>query len=74
MAVWFHTRFRELGVEGASSHSGRRTFITGLAKKIVEAGGSLRDVQELAGHTSLATTQKYIQGDSAAKRNVMKLI
>src|SRR5436190_5736245 len=31
--------------------------------------GSLRDVQELAGHTSLATTQKYIQGDSAAKRN-----
>jgi integrase/recombinase XerD len=69
-----HTRFRELGVQGASSHSGRRTFITSLAKKIVEAGGSLRDVQELAGHTSLATTQKYIQGDSAAKRNVMKLI
>jgi integrase/recombinase XerD len=60
VAVWFHTRFRELGVQGASSHSGRRTFITSLAKKIVEAGGSLRDVQELAGHTSLATTQKYI--------------
>jgi integrase/recombinase XerD len=74
VAVWFHTRFRELGVQGASSHSGRRTFITSLAKKIVEAGGSLRDVQELAGHTSLATTQKYIQGDTAAKRNVMKLI
>jgi integrase/recombinase XerD len=74
VAVWFHTRFSELGVQGASSHSGRRTFITSLAKKIVEAGGSLRDVQELAGHTSLATTQKYIQGDSAAKRNVMKLI
>jgi hypothetical protein len=30
--------------------------------------------QELAGHTSLVTTQKYIQGDSAAKRNVIKLI
>jgi hypothetical protein len=29
---------------------------------------------EFAGHTSLATTQKYIQGDTAAKRNVMKLI
>jgi hypothetical protein len=37
-------------------------------------GGSLRDVQELAGHTSLATTQRYIQGDTAAKRNVIKLI
>jgi integrase/recombinase XerD len=74
VAVWF-TRFREFGVQGASNHSGRRTFITSLAKKIIEAGGSLRDVQELAGHISLATTtQKYIQGDTAAKRDVMKLI
>jgi integrase len=74
IAVWFHTKFAGLRIEGASSHSGRRTFITSAAKKIVEAGGSLRDVQELAGHTSLATTQRYIQGDSEAKRNVIKLI
>ncbi len=74
VAVWFHTRFGELGIEGASSHSGRRTFITAAAKKITEAGGSLRDVQELAGHASLATTQRYIQGDTAAKRNVIGLI
>jgi integrase/recombinase XerC len=74
VAVWFLTRFREIGVEGASSHSGRRTFITAAAKKITEAGGSLRDIQELAGHSSLATTQRYIQGDSAAKRNVIALI
>jgi integrase len=74
VAVWFHTRFAELGIEGASSHSGRRTFITAAAKKITEAGGSLRDVQELAGHSSLATTQRYIQGDTAAKRNVIGLI
>jgi integrase/recombinase XerC len=74
VAVWFHTRFAELGVEGASSHSGRRTFITAAAKKITEAGGSLRDVQELAGHSSLATTQRYIEGDAAAKRNVIGLI
>src|SRR5215203_3530964 len=33
VAVWFHTRFAELGIEGASSHSGRRTFITAAAKK-----------------------------------------
>jgi integrase len=74
VAVWFLTRFREIGIEGASSHSGRRTFITATAKKIAEAGGSLRDIQELAGHSSLATTQRYIQGDTAAKRNVIGLI
>jgi integrase/recombinase XerD len=74
VAVWFLTRFREIGIEGASSHSGRRTFITATAKKISEAGGSLRDIQELAGHSSLATTQRYIQGDTAAKRNVIGLI
>src|ERR1051326_2848847 len=74
IAVWFITRFREIGIEGASPHSGRRSFITAAAKKITEAGGSLRDIQELAGHSSLATTQRYIQGDSQAKRNVIGLI
>jgi integrase len=71
--VWFHRLYQELGFGGASSHSGRRTFITRIAKKIVEAGGSLRDVQELAGHASLSTTQRYIQGDSAAKRRVVDM-
>ena len=50
------------------------TFITKAAKRIVEAGGSLRDIQELAGHSSLATTQRYIQGDSRAKQNVVRMI
>ena len=72
--VWFHRLFQSLGFAGASSHSGRRTFVTRCAKKIIEAGGSLRDVQELAGHASLATTQRYIQGDSAAKRKVVDLL
>jgi integrase/recombinase XerD len=45
VAVWFHTRFREIGIKGASSRSGIRTFITSQARKIVEAGGSQRDVQ-----------------------------
>jgi integrase/recombinase XerD len=71
--VWFHRLYESLGFQGASSHSGRRTFVTRTAKKIVEAGGSLRDVQELAGHASLATTQRYIQGDTDAKRRVVDL-
>ena len=74
VAVWFHTRYAELGIVGASSHSGRRSFITAAAKKISEAGGSLRDIQELAGHSSLATTQRYIQGETLAKRKVIDLI
>jgi integrase len=68
---WFAELYQRLGYDGCSSHSGRRSFITAAAKKIIQAGGSLRDVQELAGHTSLTTTQRYIQGDSEAKRRVV---
>ena len=68
--VWFHRLYEGLGMDGCSSHSGRRTFVTKAAHKIVEAGGSLRDVQQLAGHTSLATTQRYIEGSNDAKRKV----
>ena len=45
--------YLELGFEGCSSHSGRRTFITNAARKISLVGGSLRDVQALARHSSL---------------------
>jgi site-specific recombinase XerC len=58
----------------AQSHSGRRTFITQSAREITQCGGSLRDVQELAGHASLATTQRYIAGDAEAKRRVVALL
>jgi site-specific recombinase XerD len=40
----------------------------------VEAGGSLRDVQQLMGHASLQTTQRYVEGNSDAKRKLMSLI
>jgi integrase len=72
--VWFHRLYASLDFAGASSHSGRRTFVTRCAKEIVDAGGSLRDVQELAGHASLQTTQRYIHGDSAAKRKGRGLV
>jgi integrase len=73
MQVWFRRLYESLGFKGASSHSGRRTFVTRCAKKIIEAGGWLRDVQELAGHASRATTQRYIQGNTDAKRRVVDL-
>lgn len=53
---WFWTLYRHLGMEGCSSHSGRRTAITRWARKISSVGGSLRDVQALARHSSLQMT------------------
>lgn len=50
-----------LGLEGCTSHSGRRSFITRGATRANTVGSSLRDVQELAGHRNLVTTQTYIQ-------------
>jgi integrase/recombinase XerD len=52
----FHYWYKEAKIEGASSHSGRRGFITNLANKGVHA----RILMELAGHSSLSVTQKYI--------------
>lgn len=70
----FKRWYTDLGLLGCSSHSGRRTFITNAAKKISTVGGSLRDVQILAGHSSLAVTQRYIEGDSEACRKIVELI
>jgi integrase/recombinase XerC len=71
--VWSSRLYGKLGFTGANSHSGRRTFIQ-AARKIIQCCGSLRDVQELAGHASLATTQQYIQGSTEAKQRVVALI
>ncbi len=70
----FQRWYRDLGLVGCSSHSGRRTFITNAARKISTVGGSLRDVQHLAGHSSLQTTQRYIEGDSQARKRVVDLV
>jgi integrase/recombinase XerD len=67
----FRSWFRKLGFAGASSHSGRRSFITRAARKISEVGGSIRDVQALAGHSSIATTQRYIDVDPQAQRKLI---
>jgi integrase/recombinase XerD len=74
IVVWFNRAFRSVGLKGCSSHSGRRTFVTRAARLVHKAGGSLRDVQLLAGHRSIQTTQRYIDGDSDAQRKLVALI
>ncbi|WP_371039530.1 tyrosine-type recombinase/integrase, partial [Rhodosalinus sp. FB01] len=66
--------YTDLGLAGCSSHSGRRTFITNAAKKISTVGGSLRDVQALAGHSSLTVTQRYIEAEGEAQRKIVDLM
>jgi integrase len=67
----FKDWFARLGFKGASSHSGRRTFITKAARKVGEVGGSLRDVQALAGHASIAVTQRYVDQDPEAQKKLV---
>lgn len=71
---WFGALYGELGFDGCSSHSGRRTFITQAARLVSKTGGSLKDIQELAGHRALTTTERYIEGDRDAQRKLVQLL
>lgn len=70
LAQTFHYIYEGAGVAGASSHSGRRGFITSLAHK----GVSAKVLMELAGHKSLAVTQKYIDVNPAMLRAAVELV
>jgi integrase/recombinase XerD len=69
-AQHFLTLYRRAGIAHASSHSGRRTFITQLASK----GVPVRVLASLAGHRSIATTQRYIDVNDEMKRSAVELI
>lgn len=66
--------FQKLGWTGVSSHSLRRTFITNAARAVSSVGGSLREVQDLAGHASIAMTQRYIVVSEDVKKDLMKKV
>ena len=65
----FRAIYAEAGIAGASSHSGRRTFITNLATK----GVGVRVLAALAGHASIATTQRYIDVNDTQMRMAVEL-
>jgi integrase/recombinase XerD len=62
--------YRAAGIDGATSHSGRRTFITNLA----ERGVSARVLMSLAGHQNLSTTQRYIDIKPSMLRAAVELV
>ncbi|MBS0536390.1 MAG: site-specific integrase [Proteobacteria bacterium] len=70
MCQLFLNIYKEAGIKGASSHSGRRTFITNLASKSI----SVRVLAALAGHSSISTTQRYIDVNDDQLRNAVELV
>ena len=70
LTQWFFWLYRKAGISSASSHSGRRTFITNLANK----GVGVRVLASLAGHKSINTTMVYIDTNDNIKRQAVELV
>ena len=62
--------YAQVAIGGATSHSGRRTYLTELAAK----GVGVRVLAEMAGHASIQTTQRYIDVNDDMMRNACELI
>jgi integrase/recombinase XerD len=62
--------YRAAGIAGATSHSGRRGFITTLANHSV----GIKTIMELAGHRQLSNTQRYISVTPEQKRKAVELV
>jgi integrase/recombinase XerD len=70
LAQHFYWVYRNAGVSNASSHSGRKTFLTSLASQ----GVSVFVLAALAGHKSIATTQRYVTVNDDVKRRAVELV
>jgi len=70
LAQFFHYLFNRAGIAGASSHSGRRSFITNLANK----GVGVRVIMGLSGHRALSSVQCYIDCNDDMKRKAINLL
>lgn len=66
----FHYLYKRVGLDGCSSHSARRTFITTLANK----GIGVRVIMGLSGHKALSSVQCYIDCNSELMRNAVEMV
>lgn len=62
--------YSNAGFDDASSHSGRRSLIT----KLAYAGIDLNSIRQVAGHSSISTTQRYIQDNPLVIANILKSV
>ena len=70
MAQFFGQLYRNVGIDGASSHSGRRGFLTGLANKSVD----IHVLKALAGHRSIQVTARYLYANPDQLRAAVDLL
>ena len=71
---WFAQLYKKVGgLEGCSSHSGRRTFATRFARAMSGSHASLSDLQELLGHRSISSTECYLEISANAEELVRAL-
>jgi integrase/recombinase XerD len=68
MARFLKALYREAGIAGASSHSGRRTLITRLA----ERGVDLKAIAQIAEHTSIRTTAMYVEANPTRLARILQ--
>ncbi|HAU3914772.1 TPA: site-specific integrase, partial [Legionella pneumophila] len=66
---WFKSLYDKAGIIGASSHSGRRTFIT----RLIEQGADIKAVSRLAGHANIVTTAIYVEDNPDRLKRIANL-
>ena len=70
LTQYFHYLYKRVGIDGASSHSGRRSFATNIASK----GIGIRVLQKLLGHKNIQTTSVYIYANDDMLRKAVELV
>lgn len=66
---WFRMLYDKAGIHGASSHSGRRTFIT----RLIEQGADIKAVSRLAGHANIITTAIYVEDNPERLKRIANM-
>ena len=70
LTQYFFFLYRRVGLEGASSHSGRRSFLTGLANR----GTAIHILKSLAGHRNISTTAAYLYSSPTQLKAAVELV